>query len=68
MLAVTFSFLFRVSYLIYHTFHGDTLYEGKDYRFLLFHTDSHIFCRIVLPMILTPVYFAATGNFASTPE
>ena len=69
--ALTFSFLFLVSYLIYHTFHGDTLYEGKGlirifYFFILI---SHIFLSaVVLPMILTTVYFAVTGNFARHPR
>ena len=69
--ALTFSFLFLVSYLIYHTFHGDTLYEGDGlmrifYYFILI---SHIFLSaVVLPMILTTVYFAATGNFAKHPR
>ncbi len=68
--ALTFSFIFLVSYLIYHTFHGDTLYEGVGlmriiYFFILI---SHIFLSaVVLPMILTTVYFAATGNFAKHP-
>ena len=69
--ALTFSFLFLVSYLIYHTFHGDTLYEGDGlmrifYYFILI---SHIFLSaVVLPMILTTVYFEATGNFAKHPR
>ena len=69
--ALTFSFLFLVSYLIYHSFHGDTLYEGEGlirifYFFILI---SHIFLSaVVLPMILTTVYFAATGNFAKHPK
>ena len=69
--ALTFSFLFLVSYLIYHTFHGDTLYEGEGlirifYYFILI---SHIFLSaVVLPMILTTVYFAATGNFVKHPK
>ena len=64
--ALTFSFLFLVSYLIYHTFHGDTLYEGEGFIriFYFFILISHIFMSaLVLPMILTTVYFAATGNF-----
>ena len=69
--ALTLSFLFLVSYLIYHTFHGDTLYEGDGlmrifYYFILI---SHIFLSaVVLPMILTTVYFAATGNFEKHPR
>ena len=69
--ALTFSFLFLVSYLIYHTFHGDTLYEGEglmriSYFFILI---SHIFLSVVvLPMILSTVYFALTGNFSKHPK
>ena len=69
--ALTFSFLFLVSYLIYHTFHGDTLYDGKGVMriFYFFILISHIFLSaVVLPMILTTVYFAATGNFAKHPR
>ena len=65
--ALTFSFLFLASYLTYHTFHGDTLYEGEGLMriFYFFILISHIFLSaVVLPMILTTVYFAATGNFA----
>ena len=69
--ALTFSFLFLVSYLIYHTFHGDTLYEGEGLMriFYFFILISHIFLSaVVLPMILTTVYFAATGNFSKHPR
>ena len=69
--ALTFSFLFIVSYLIYHTFHGDTLYKGEGLirTFYFFILISHIFISaVVLPMILTTVYFAATGNFAKHPR
>jgi putative membrane protein len=69
--ALTFSFLFLVSYLTYHTFHGDTLYHGEGvirivYFFILI---SHIFLSaVVLPMILTTVYYAAAGNFTKHPK
>jgi len=69
--SLTFSFLFLISYLVYHTFHGDTPYEGEGwirplYFFILV---SHILLSvIVLPMILTTVYFAITGNFAIHPK
>ena len=69
--ALTFSFLFLVSYLTYHTFHGDTLYEGEGLMriFYFFILISHIFLSaVVLPMILTTVYFAATGNFEKHPK
>ena len=69
--ALTFSFLFLISYLVYHTFHGDTIYEGVGlmrilYFFILI---SHIFLSaVVLPMVLTTVYFALTGNYAKHPR
>ena len=69
--ALTFSFLFLVSYLIYHTFQGDTLYEGEGLMrvFYFFILISHILLSaVVLPMILITVYFAATGNFAKHPK
>ena len=69
--ALTFSFLFLISYLIYHTFHGDTLYEGEGFMriFYFFILISHIILSaVVLPMILTTVYFAATGNFSKHPK
>ena len=69
--ALTFSFLFLVSYLIYHTFHGDTFYEGEGLMriFYFFILISHIILSaVVLPMILTTVYFAATGNFTRHPK
>ena len=65
--ALTFSILFLVSYLTYHTYHGDTLYEGEGLMriFYFFILISHIILSaVVLPMILTTVYFAAKGNFA----
>lgn len=66
--ALTFSSIFLVSYLIYHTFHGDTPYEEEGlvryvYFFILI---SHVLLSIiVLPLILTTVYFAARRNFSS---
>ncbi len=69
--ALTFSFLFLISYLIYHNFHGDTLYEGVGFMRMVyfFILISHIFLSaVVLPMILTTVYFAITGNFSKHPK
>ena len=69
--ALSFSFLFLISYLIYHTFHGDTPYQGEGwirtlYFFILI---SHVLLSVlVLPMILTTVFFAVTGNFAIHPK
>ena len=69
--ALMFSFLFLISYLVYHTFHGDTPYQGEGwvrslYFFILV---SHILLSVfVLPMILTTVYFAISGNFEIHPK
>ena len=69
--ALSFSILFLVSYLTYHAFHGDTLFHGQGwirplYFFILI---SHISLSVVvLPLILTTVFFAATGNFSLHPK
>jgi len=69
--ALTFSFLFLISYLTYHTFHGDTSFQGEGwirplYFFILI---SHIsLSAVVLPLVLTTVYYAATGNFNQHPK
>lgn len=66
--AVAFSALFLVSYVVYHNFHGDTRFPGEGlirpvYFFILI---SHIGLSIVaLPMILSTLFYAATGRFAS---
>lgn len=66
--AVAFSALFLVSYVVYHNFHGDTRFPGQGlirpvYFFILI---SHIGLSIVaLPMILSTLFYAATGRFAS---
>ena len=69
--ALFFSLLFLISYLTYHSFHGDTLFQGAGwirslYFFILI---SHILLSvIVLPMVLITVYFAASGDFARHPK
>ena len=69
--ALLFSSLFFISYLTYHAFHGDTLYQGEGwirslYFFILI---SHILLSVVvLPMILTTVFFAANGDFTRHPK
>jgi putative membrane protein len=66
--ALTFSALFLVSYILYHSAHGDTVFRGTGivrpvYFFILI---SHILLTVVaLPMILTTVFFALTGRFAA---
>jgi putative membrane protein len=66
--AVAFSALFLVSYVVYHNFHGDTRFPGQGlvrpvYFFILV---SHIVLSIVaLPMILSTLFYAASGRFDS---
>jgi putative membrane protein len=66
--AVAFSTLFLASYVVYHAFHGDTRFPGQGivrpiYFFIL---ASHILLSVAaLPMVLTTLYYAATGRFAS---
>ncbi|HIF99251.1 MAG TPA: DUF420 domain-containing protein [Myxococcales bacterium] len=66
--ALVFSGLFLVNYIYYHYSQGDTLFQGQGavrpiYFALLI---SHVVLSIVvLPMILTSVYFALTERFAS---
>ena len=66
--ALTFSALFLVSYLIYHTIQGDTPYKGEGWeRYIYFFIlVSHVLLSIiVLPLILTTVFFASRRNFSS---
>ena len=69
--ALTFSYLFLISYLTYHTFHGDTSFNGEGWirMFYFFILISHISLSVVvLPLVMTTVYFAATGNFKQHPK
>ncbi|MFA5508945.1 MAG: DUF420 domain-containing protein [Vulcanimicrobiota bacterium] len=67
LLAVFFSALFLVSYIVYHTFHGDTRFLGQGlirpvYFFILI---SHIVLSVVaLPVILITVSLSVTRRFA----
>lgn len=64
--AVFFSALFLISYIIYHTFHGDSKFLGEGwvrpvYYFILI---SHIILSVVaLPMILITVTMSLTKRF-----
>lgn len=64
--AFIFSTLFLITYIIYHSLHGDTHYLGQGimrpiYFFVL---ASHILLTIAgLPLILTTFFFALTSNF-----
>lgn len=62
------STLFLVTYVVYHSLHGDTPFQGlgivrRVYFFILI---SHILLTTVaLPMILITFAFALTGRFAA---
>ena len=64
--ALFFSALFLISYITYHSTHGDTPFRGTGfvrpiYFFILI---SHILLTVVaLPVILTTVFLALTGRF-----
>lgn len=66
LFAFGFSTLFLIGYLLYHYFHGSTLYTGAGwirgvYFFVLI---SHIILTIVaLPLILWSFFRALTGDF-----
>jgi putative membrane protein len=68
MLAATFfSALFLVSYITYHSFHGDTHFPGQGwvrpaYFALLI---SHIgLSMVALPLIFATLYFSLSGRFS----
>jgi len=64
--ATTFSGLFLVSYITYHSFHGDTHFPGQGwvrpaYFALLI---SHIgLSMVALPLIFATLYFSLSGKF-----
>lgn len=64
--AITLSAFFLVSYITYHTIHGDTKFvtEGAIRYFYFGVLISHIACTVfTLPLIFSAVYFAATKRF-----
>jgi putative membrane protein len=64
--AVTLSAVFLVSYIVYHTIHGDTKFVTEGViRYVYFGVlISHIVCTaFTLPLIFSAVYFAATKRF-----
>lgn len=64
--ALAFSALFLVSYIIYHTFHGDShfLGTGPIRSFYFFILISHVVLSVVaLPMILVTVGLSLTRRF-----
>ncbi|MDE0908547.1 MAG: DUF420 domain-containing protein [SAR324 cluster bacterium] len=66
--ALTFSAVFLVGYIVYHSFHGNTRFQGEGlirgvYLFILF---SHIvLSAVMLPMIFSTVFFAGAERFES---
>jgi len=64
--ATAFSALFLVSYITYHSFHGDTHFPGRGwvrpaYFALLI---SHIgLSMVALPLIFATLYFSLSGKF-----
>jgi len=64
--ALLFSALFLISYIAYHSTHGDTPFRGTGivrpiYFFILI---SHILLTVIaLPVILTTLFLALTGRF-----
>jgi putative membrane protein len=64
--ALFFSALFLISYIAYHSTHGDTPFRGTGgirpiYFFILI---SHILLTVIaLPVILTTLFLALTGRF-----
>ena len=65
--ATVFSTLFLVSYVIYHFFHGDTIFQARGwirptYLFILI---THIGLSIVaLPFILLTLWYGLRGRFS----
>ena len=63
--AFVFSTLFLISYILYHSLHGDSHFMGQGfirplYFFILI---SHIVLSVVaLPMVFTTFFFALTGR------
>jgi putative membrane protein len=67
LLALVFSSLFLVSYIVNHTLHGDTIFpnQGSVRTLYLSILASHVILSIVaLPMVLTTFFFSLTGRFA----
>jgi putative membrane protein len=67
LLALAFSSIFLISYIVNHALHGDTIFPGHDTVRTLYLTilASHIILSIVaLPMVLITFFFSLTGRFA----
>jgi putative membrane protein len=60
------SSLFLIGYVTYHNFHGDTRFNGTGFIRPVYFTIliSHIaLSAVVVPMILSSLYFALSGKF-----
>ncbi len=69
--ALFFSTLFLISYLVYHSLHGDTPFQGEGMirAFYFFILITHIlFSAVMFPLILISLYFAASGKFHLHPK
>jgi putative membrane protein len=67
LLALAFSSIFLISYIVNHALHGDTLFPGHGLVRTLYLSilGSHVILSIVaLPMVLTTFFFSLTGRFA----
>ena len=66
LLALAFSSVFLVSYIVNHAIHGDTIFPGHGVVRTLYLSTlaSHVILSIVaLPMVLTTFFFSLTGRF-----
>lgn len=64
--AVCLSVVFLVSYITYHTIHGNTDFVTEGWLRYFYYTVliSHISCTVfALPLIMSAVFFAATKRF-----
>ena len=64
--AAGFSALFLVSYITYHSFHGDTRFPGHGWVRPVYFTIliSHIgLSMVALPLIFATLYFSLSGQF-----
>lgn len=66
LVALAASSLFLIGYIAHHTLHGDTPFHGEGWIRPVYFTVliSHIFLSmVVLPMVLTTFFFAATRRW-----
>lgn len=66
--ALGFSALFLVSYVVYHSVHGDTRFAGEGWvrtSYLAILASHVLVTAAALPMILATLYYAAGGRFDS---